>query len=99
MNGLFLLILGVLWPRLGLEGWKDKAAAALAIFGTFANWLATLLAGVWGTGALMPIAAAGRAGSAAQEAIVNGLLLSLSCAMLGICLIVLWFLRVPAKSN
>ena len=60
---------------------------------TFANWAATLLAAFWGAGAAMPLAAQGHQGTAVQEAIINGLLFSLSAAMIAVVVMVLWGLR------
>jgi hypothetical protein len=66
----------------------------LAIYGTFANWAATGLAAVWGAGASsMPIAALGHQGTTGQEAVIDFLLVSLSVAMVAVCVLVLWGLR------
>ncbi len=89
LNGLLLMVLGLLWPRLILtRGWS-KAAFALAIYGTFANWAATLLAAYWGAGASMPLAAMGHRGTSLQEGIVDFLLFSLSFAMIAVSVTVL----------
>lgn len=89
MNGMFLVILGLLWPRLDLsQGWLITTFV-LAIYGTFANWLATLLAAAWGAGASMPIAAPGRRGSSRQETVINFLLASLSLAVVVVCVLVI----------
>jgi hydroxylaminobenzene mutase len=93
LNGIFLAGLGVIWPRLRLSGRTQGVAFWMAVYGGFANWLATLLAAVWGAGAMMPIAAGADQGSALQEAVIGGLLFSLSFAMLGVCALVLWGLR------
>lgn len=98
LNGLFLLVLGFVWPRLELSGWKSRITAVLAVFGTFANWLATLLAGIWGAGAMMPIAAGDHAGTPLQESVVAALLVSLSLAMLATCVIVIWALRGRSRA-
>jgi hydroxylaminobenzene mutase len=90
LNGVFLIALGAVWPRLALSARTGRIASALLVFGAFANWLATLLAGIWGTGAMMPIAAAGRAGSSLQEASVGALLMTLSIAMVVSCVMLLW---------
>ena len=90
MNGMFLIALGAIWPRLGLSAVAGRIAFVLLVFGTFANWLATLLAGIWGTGAMMPIAASDRAGTSLQEASVSLLLITLSLAMVAACLMCLW---------
>lgn len=99
MNGLFLVVLGLLWPKLAL---REKASTTLfwfALYGTFANWAATLLAAFWGAGRSMPLAAGALRGSAAQELIIDALLLSLALAMVGVCVITLWGLRVVTHKN
>ena len=84
MNGTLLLALAATWHRVALSPRLDQAAFWLLAFGSLANWAATLLAAIWGAGGeTMPIAAAGHHASAAQEAVVTGLLVSLSFAMLG----------------
>lgn len=50
MNGMFLVALGLLWQRLNLSDTLLTITFWLAIFGTFANWLAVLLAAIWGAG-------------------------------------------------
>lgn len=100
MNGIFLVVLGLLWPRLHLSPNASTTLFWLALFGTFANWTATLLAAFWGAGASMPLAAAGHEGSAMQEGIIDVLLITLSLAMVGVCTLVLWGLRVaPGKPD
>ena len=93
MNGLLLVALGVIWPRLTLGRRALRLTFGLAVFGTVANWVGTLLAGIWGTGAMMPIAAAGQQGTPVQELIVAGLLLALSFAMVLAVALVIWGLR------
>jgi len=93
MNGLLLVALGVIWPRLTLGRGTRRLAFGLAVFGTVANWLGTLLAGIWGTGAMMPIAAAGQQGSSVQELIVSVLLMALSFAMVAAIALVIWGVR------
>lgn len=99
-NGMFLIGLGLLWPRLRLGTGGQIATFALAIYGTFANWLATFLAAIWGAGSgLMPIASKDHTGSAAQEAGIKFLLLSLSFAMIAVCIIVLVGLRGGGRQD
>lgn len=94
MNGLFLVALGLVWPRLSLSPRLQTATFWLAVYGTFANLAATFLAAVSGAGAMMPIAG-GRAGDATQEAVISGLLVSLALADIAVCLLVLAGLRQP----
>lgn len=90
VNGLLLVALGLVWPQLDLGHAWLVAAFWLAIYASFANWLATFLAAVWNSGgALMPIAAPGREGSRPQEQAVSFLLISLSLAIIAACLIVI----------
>ncbi|MCW1382840.1 hypothetical protein OLX02_08385 [Novosphingobium sp. KCTC 2891] len=82
MNGTLMLALGAGWSRVHLSGREEGAAFVLLVFGTVSNWLATLLAAVWGVGGqTMPLSAAGRTGAAWQEALVSVLLVTLSFAM------------------
>jgi hydroxylaminobenzene mutase len=94
MNGLFLIALGLIWPRLVLGRGALGAIYGFALYGTFVNWAATLLAALWGAGApMMPIAAGARSGSAMQESVLMIMLITLSVAMVVVCVLVLVGLR------
>lgn len=100
LNGMFLVALGLLWPRLRLGRRASAATYWLAVYGTFANWAATLLAAAWGAGRSMPIAGGAQQGTATQEAVIFGLLMSLSVAVIAVCGLVLWGLRrAPEGEN
>ena len=55
MNGTFLLALGAGWAHVRLSPRLKTTTFWLALFGTYANWLVTTLAAVFGTVALSPI--------------------------------------------
>jgi hydroxylaminobenzene mutase len=93
MNGLFLIAMGLLWDRLTLSRRAASFAFFAALYGTFANWLATFLSAMWGAGAMMPLAGGGATASPLAEGIVSALLISLSLAMVLVCILVLWGLR------
>jgi hydroxylaminobenzene mutase len=94
MNGTFLVVLGLAWGRLSLGAAVQKVLFAVVVYGTYANWLATQLAGFWGAGTtMMPIAGGEMAGSALQEGLIVFALVSLSVGMIVACLITLWGLR------
>jgi hydroxylaminobenzene mutase len=93
LNGLLLILLGLVWSRLTLTRTQARLSFAFLVYGTFANWVATLLAALWGAGRAMPIAAAGHEGLAWQEGLLNLLLYSLSAAMVAAVALVLWGLR------
>lgn len=93
LNGMFLVVLGLLWPKLKLpEAWL-VITFGLALYGTFANWLATFLGAFWRAGKMMPIAGMSHQGSSRQEGIIGFLLVTLSVAMIAVCLIVIAGLR------
>ena len=100
MNGTFLIALGLLWPKLVLPPRQLAAAFWLVIYGTFANWAATLLAAVWAAGnEMMPQAARGRAGTQMQEMLINTLLITLAIAMITACVLILAGLRRQKTQN
>lgn len=93
MNGMFLVILGLLWELLDLsEAWLT-ITFWLAIYGTFANWLAVLLAAIWGAGSMMVVAGQGHQASAGREGVVRFFLVTVSLAMVAVCAIIIVGLR------
>ncbi len=94
LNGMFLVLLGLLWPHLHLPSAWGVTAVALIVYSAYTNWLATLLAAAWGAGRrLAPIAAADHEASAAKERIVSFLLVSLAVAIVvgvGIVIVGIW---------
>lgn len=96
-NGMLLLILGLIWPRLRLSAGLLRSGFYLALYGTFTNWGTTFLAAAWSAGsALMPLAGGDAAGTAWQEGIVKFGLLSLALAMVVVSGFVLYGLRGKA---
>lgn len=89
MNGMFLVILGLIWPRVNLSKKWMTFTFWLAVYGTFANWLGILLASIFNAGGQLTIAAQGQKGSDSAEFIVNFLLITLTLAMLIICMVIL----------
>lgn len=88
MNGIFLIILGLIWDRLALSKFVFKLTFWLSVYGTFANITAVILAASTGFGKMMPIAG-GQEGTAISEGIISFLLISLALCMLTVCIIVL----------
>lgn len=88
MNGLFLLALGLIWHHLELSMKWLKATFWLSLYGSFANFLAVLIAALTGSGKMMPLAG-GQEGPKVIETLVSFLLISLSLAMLTVCMLVL----------
>lgn len=96
MNGMFLVILGIIWSKIHLQQRWLNFTFWLILYGSFANYLAVLLAAITGAGKMMPLAG-GAEGPAMLEAVISFLLISLSLAMLAVCLLVLRGLMVYFK--
>ena len=88
MNGTFLIAVGAVWQEVKLSPRMTAATYWTALAGTYGNWLFTLLAAIFGTAAMTPIASAGHKGAPWQESIVGagfaavGLLMLFTVAML-----------------
>jgi hydroxylaminobenzene mutase len=63
LNGIFLIILGLIWYRLALSGRWLKITYWLSIYGTFSNWLAYLIAAILNAGRHLTIATKGKEGA------------------------------------
>lgn len=94
MSGLFLVALGLAWPRLRLSTGLTATVFWLALWGAFAGWGTTLLSATLGAGATrLPIAAAGFTGSPGQETLIQFLLISVALADVVALVLVVWGLR------
>jgi hydroxylaminobenzene mutase len=82
LNGMFLVLLGLLWPHIHVPHAWGVSAVTLIVYSAYANWVASLLAAVWGAGRkLAPIATGDHEASAAKERFVSFLLVSLSVSI------------------
>ena len=90
MNGTFLLALGAIWGQVKLPRLPKATAYGAALYGTYGNWLTTMLAAIFGTAANTPIAAAGYSGRPWQERLVGAGFLSVAIAMVAFVLLVFW---------
>ena len=98
MNGIFLCVLGLIWNKLNLAERWIYLGFWLALYGTFANFLAVLISAISGAGKYMPIAG-GIEGAPLIESIISTLLITLTVSMLTVCLIVLAGLYKPERSG
>lgn len=98
MNGTFLLALGAIWAEIRLAPRLSAAAYWTALYGTYANWVVTTLAAIFGTAAMSPITAAGRSGKQWQEAFVTFGFASVGLSIVACSIFVLWGLRRNATS-
>ncbi|XVJ67251.1 MAG: hydrogenase [Lacibacter sp.] len=88
MNGMFLILLGLLWNKLLLGTKLLTLSFRLALYGTFANLVAIILAAATGEGKMLPIAG-GKEGTGVTEILITGLLVTLALSMIAVCVLVL----------
>ena len=97
LNGMFLIVLGLIWHKVDLSNKWLKITFWLAVYGTFANCFGILIAAIFNAGKMLGIAANGQEGKPIVEGIVTFSLLSLSVAMLVVCMTILIGLRRNMK--
>lgn len=88
LNGMFLMILGLLWKRLLLSRFWFNTAYGLVVYGTFTNLIVVIISAVTGFGKMMPVAG-GKEGGPGIEGLIAFMLISLSLCMLAACIIVI----------
>ena len=93
MNGTFLVAVGAIWHYVRLSPKITTIAYWTLLYGSYMNWFMTMLAAIFGTGALSPITAPGRSGLPWQESVVTAGLMSVGIAIVIASLLVLWGLR------
>jgi (hydroxyamino)benzene mutase len=93
MNGIFLIAVGAIWHHVKLAPPAKTTAFWLTLYGTYLNWVFTLLAAILGTGALSPITAPGRSGLPWQESLVTAGFMSVGMAIVLASVMILWGLR------
>lgn len=89
LNGMFLIVLGLIWNKVDLSKKWLKITFWSAVYGTFANCFGILIAAIFNAGKMLGIAANGQEGTPVVEGIVTFSLISLSIAMLLVCITVL----------
>jgi hydroxylaminobenzene mutase len=96
MNGILLLALGAAWNEVRLPHPIKVTAYRTALYGTYVNWLTTLIAAAFGTAANSPITSAGHSGQPWQENVVAVGFLSVTIAIIATSILVLFGLRGTA---
>lgn len=95
LQGVMLLGLGLLWPRLNLGATASRTAFWTYLYSSFATLVPYVLAAVWGAGNSTISLAAGTAhGSAFQEAIIKVVLYSAAPTFFIAMALILWGLRL-----
>ena len=99
LNGIFLIVLGLIWYKIELPDVWLKFTFWLALYGTFANCLGMFIAAVLNAGKSLTVAANGQEGTPVAEGIITFILVSLSLAMLAACVTILIGLVRNMKGN
>jgi (hydroxyamino)benzene mutase len=99
INGTFLVALGAIWTEVRLPSAAKATAYWTALYGTYMNWVSTILAAVWGTATHQPILAAGYSAQPWQETLVAAGLTTLSLSITVSSVLVLWGLRARASQS
>jgi hypothetical protein len=89
LNGIFLIVLGLIWNKVALSGRWMIITYWLSIYGTFSNWLAYLIAAIFNAGRHLTIATKGKEGAPLADDIIDFLLVFLTIAMLTICITII----------
>jgi hydroxylaminobenzene mutase len=97
MNGTFLTVTGFLWSELKIPDNVRKVLYATLLYGTFANWVFTLLAAIFGTSKMTPLSGAGYSGTVFQENLITAGLVSVGLTMIFSLAIIVYGLR--GKTN
>jgi hydroxylaminobenzene mutase len=94
MQGIFVMVIGLLWPRLRLTQSVSRLTFGLVVYGCFAAWTANILAAIWGAGnSMLPIAAGHARGTALQEAIIKVVLRTAAVSLIAAVAFIAWGLR------
>jgi hydroxylaminobenzene mutase len=96
INGIFLIAIGAVWDKLRFSARQSAAAYWTALYGTYGNWAATVLAAVFGTAALSPVTSAGQHGQPWQEHLITIVFISVGVAIITCAVVVLVAARQPA---
>jgi len=95
LQGVMLLGLGLLWPRLNLGANASRIAFWTYLYSSFATLVPYVLAAAWGAGnSTMPLAAGTAHGTALQEAVIKVVLYSAAPAFFIAIALIIWGLRI-----
>ena len=99
LNGMLLVILGLIWSKIKLSNRWLKITFWLAVYGTFANFVGILVAAIFNGGKMLGIMANGQEGAPVVEGIVGFSLISLSIAMIIVSVVTLIGLKRNMNSK
>ena len=93
MNGTFLVVAGFVWNEFRISAGLRKTVFWTLLYGTFVNWLFTLLSAILGTSRMTPISGAGYSGTELNENLVSGGLVTVALTMVFSLAVIIYGLR------
>lgn len=100
MNGMFVMIVGLFFHRVRLSTTQARVCRGALLYGAFANWVFTTLAGILGASEATPIAGAGHhAAAGTEQAVLAGLVTVALAMILAVVLLLMGLLRSPAAAT
>jgi (hydroxyamino)benzene mutase len=94
LQGIFLMVLGLLWPRLLVSPTAGRVGVFLVVYGCVAALTANFLAAFRGAGhGMLPIAAGAAHGTSIEETLISVALRSAAASLIVANILVLWGLR------
>ena len=82
MNGMFLIQVGLSVNRASWSALQARICRGALLYGCFANWFFTTLAGILGVSEATPLAGAGHHASAAAEQLILAGLVTVALSMI-----------------
>jgi hydroxylaminobenzene mutase len=99
-QAVFLVVMGLLWPKLKFSRGASSVAFCLLIYGCLAAWASTILAAAWGAGSTnLPMAAGAALGSSFQETVITIGLRSSALSLIAALVMILWGTRGLSKES
>lgn len=93
LNGIFLVVAGIIWDEIKISASLKMFCLVSLLYGTYANWLFTLLSAIWGTSKMTPLSGSGYSGSNIQESIISAGLITVALTMIFSLVVIIYGLR------
>jgi hydroxylaminobenzene mutase len=90
LNGLFLVVLGLIWQRMVLSAGQERSLMGLAIASVYINYFQALWGAVLGRSRSTTLFPADRIPFPMEKIILDVVLLGMSVAFVVVCLMTLW---------
>jgi len=99
-QGLFLMVAGLVWPKLKLTRGMSRVGTWLAIYGCFAAWTANVFAAMLGAGnGILPMAAGAAHGTPVEETLIAVALRSAAVSLIAATALMFWGLRASSSEK